>query len=328
MVAQLPASNFRPGAASSAEVLAPQSTEQKAADLRGCLMKQLSKHILIGVWIFLAFGTMTDVCTVASSRQAISRQVERQTIQSLVEIHGESHSSRIKTCVKRVSSLWWTEDGNEADFRAFCSNHFIADAEEVIEATRRVDKGLESLRGHLHRINREIRLPFIRTDLKPTALDSLLERSIPGIDYFRSKLAFFIALNFSRYSLDQMLAEGPEWSEHQWAAARIGEMFAERIPPDAAEEAARYGKGKGAYFHNYFIHMDRVLTPEKKIIFPDGLKLNCHHGLRDNLKGQYSKAEGLSRQQMIYTIMLRIITTSWKARISQRSWNECVRLDA
>jgi hypothetical protein len=170
-----------------------------------------------------------------------------------------------------------------------------------------VDKGFESLRGHLHRINREIRLPFIRSDIEPTPVDDLLGRSIPETDYFASKLAFFIALNFPRYSLDQMIVQGPRWSEHQWAAVRIGEMFAERIPPNIAKEAAGYNKGKGAYFRNYFIHMDRVLTTEKKIIFPEGLKLNCHHGLRDNLKGQYNKDRGLVRQQIIYTIMLRII---------------------
>ncbi len=270
-------------------------------------MRWFLMPISIVVCVLFAFGTMTDVCIAASSRRPISRQVESQTIHDLVEKHGESHTRRIEAGVTRVGSLWWIEDGNEADFQAFCSKHFIAGDEELAEATRRVDQGLESLGGHLHRISREIRLPLIRSDLEPTPVDDLLERSIPKIDYFESKLAFFIALNFPQYSLNEMLAEGPQWNNRQWAAARIGEMFAQRIPPGATEKAAGYGKDKGAYFRNYFIHMDRVLTPARKIIFPEGLKLNCHHGLRDNLKGQYSKGQGLVRQQTICTIMLRII---------------------
>jgi len=240
----------------------------------------------------------------------ISKKTTNETIEVLIKTRGESHTNRIKKGVSRVASLWWAEDGNEADFTAFCDKHFIADAEELRATTRKVDKGLESLRGHLHQINREIRLPFTRSDLEPAPVDELFDRSIPEIDYFASKLAFFIALNFPKYSLNQMLAQGPQWNKHQWAAARIGQMFTERIPPDIAEEVARYGKGKGVYFQSYFILMDRVLTPEKKIIFPGGLKLNCHHGLRDNLKGQYSKSKGLIRQQILYAIMLRIIDQS------------------
>jgi len=243
-------------------------------------MRQFFIHAFVIVCVLCGLGGIADVCSAASPQRTIPRQVENETIEALVKTHGESHCDRIKTGVMRVASLWWVKDGNEADFEAFCNKQFIADAEELKATTRKVDKGLQSLRGHLHRINREIRLPFTRSDLEPSPVDDLLDQSIPETDYFASKLAFFIALNFPQYSLNQMLVQGPQWNKHQWAAARIGEMFTDRIPLDIANEAARYGKGKKEYFQNYFIHMDRVLTPEKKIVFPEGLKLNCHHGLR------------------------------------------------
>ncbi|MFC1739717.1 hypothetical protein ACFL1G_11835, partial [Planctomycetota bacterium] len=270
-------------------------------------MRKLFMNAFVIFCVLFGLRGTIEVCQAASLKSTISKQTANETIDALIKTHGDSHSDRIKKGVNRVASLWWAEDGNEADFTSFCNKQFIANGEALRADIRKVDKGLEIIRGHLHRINRNIRLPLTRSDIEPTAVDHLLVRSIPQTDFFEAKLAFFIALNFPLYSLEQMLDQGPQWSRQHWAAARIGEMFPGRLPADIEEEAETFNREKKTYFQNYFIHMDRVLTPEKKILFPSGLKLNCHHGLRDNLKGQYTKSEGLIRQELLYVIMLRII---------------------
>ncbi len=270
-------------------------------------MRQCFVQALAILCIFCGLRGTIEVCQAESPKFTISKQTANETIEALIKTHGDSHADRIEKGVNRAASLWWADDGNEADFTSYCIKQFIANGEALRAATKKVDKGLEIIRGHLHRINRNIRLPLTRSDLEPTAVDHLLVRSIPQTDFFESKLAFFIAINFSHYSLEHMLDQGSQWSHQQWAAARIGEMFPGRLPADIEKKAAKFSREKETYFQNYFIHMDRVLTPEKTILFSAGLKLGCHHGLRDNLKGQYTKAEGLVRQELIYAVMLRII---------------------
>jgi hypothetical protein len=56
--------------------------------------------------------------------------------------------------------------------------------------------------------------------------------------------------------------------------------------------------------------MNRLLTPDQQILFPDELRLNSHHGLREEIRAQYTNPEGWKRQEIIYHVILRIIDQS------------------
>jgi hypothetical protein len=62
------------------------------------------------------------------------------------------------------------------------------------------------------------------------------------------------------------------------------------------------------YISEYNIRMDRLETAGGARVFPDGLRLITHWGLRDALKAQYADgAAGIERQRLIQRVMERII---------------------
>jgi hypothetical protein len=220
---------------------------------------------------------------------------------------GEAAHSEIDKGVDRVAALWQAEDGSAEEFQDFCLQNFISTPQEKAEALATIEKNLEIVRGFSHQISRALSAPIVLDLGDITPLDRIFRRSTPSTNYYQSKLAFYVALNFPKYSLEEKLSQGENWTRQEWAMARLGDMFSERIPEAARAAAEIPMQGWEDYFNRYFIHMDRILTPDLKIIFPEGIRLNCHHGLRDNLKGQFTKPGGLERQRLIYRVMLRII---------------------
>jgi len=86
------------------------------------------------------------------------------------------------------------------------------------------------------------------------------------------------------------------------------DRFALRVPAELQQETTRAFNAAEVYISGYTILMDRVMTWDGRRIFPDGLRLLTHWGLRDELKGNYADgADGLEKQRLIQTIMERIV---------------------
>ena len=66
--------------------------------------------------------------------------------------------------------------------------------------------------------------------------------------------------------------------------------------------------GADAYISDYNICMDKLRNEAGEQLFPDGMKLITHWGLRDEIKSNYSIADkGLEKQRMIYEVMKHIV---------------------
>jgi hypothetical protein len=62
------------------------------------------------------------------------------------------------------------------------------------------------------------------------------------------------------------------------------------------------------YIGGYYVRMDRVETAVGERLFPDGLRLIAHWGLRDELKARYVEGPaGLAKQRLIQRVLERII---------------------
>ena len=254
-----------------------------------------------------SLGIVRTASAESEPERFISDPSVEQAVLVLTQEHGEEYEVRIRTGVNQVASLWWEENGSQEEFVEFCQTHFIAKEDRWAEALQKTDQNIEILQGHFHQIDRALNSPYRLNLGEPDPEDRLFADAVPQIDFYDSQIAFFIALNFPHYSLDEKLSLGPQWTRQEWASARLGDMFTSRITPEIESQARSFTQNNGDYFQNYMIRMDHVLTLGKSILFPEGLELGCHHGLRDNLKGQYTIEDGQGRQQMIYAVMLRII---------------------
>ena len=227
--------------------------------------------------------------------------------------------------VRQVASLWREEDG---DLAAFATEHFISDPARLDAAFARFEGNLEQVDGHLLEIGRELRRPT-ELDLGPMEkVDPLFAAWDPSAhlteDFFGSKLAFVALLNFPLTTLDQRLAQGPEWTRRQWAEARLTARFGRRVPADVQQGITAAQASADLYIAEYNVWMHHVLSESGERLFPSGKRLISHWNLRDELKAQYADPKGLPRQRAIIKVMERIVTQTIPAAVIDNprlDWN-------
>ncbi|MBI5239431.1 MAG: hypothetical protein HY926_03085 [Elusimicrobia bacterium] len=223
----------------------------------------------------------------------------------------ESEKTRFEAGRLQASRLWRPEDGSAGEFEKFCAEGFAVGADRDLLLDR-FEAKLEALRGHFTAMSLELRREQDedRGELKP--VDRLFAAFAPDAhladDLFKSRLGFVAALNFPLPSLEETLADGPEWDRRRWAEARLGKAFAFRVPAEVRQKVSDIQSAAEAYVYGYDIYMDHVVGGDGKPLFPSGLKLISHWGLRDHIRALYADPKGLPLQKLILTVMERIIS--------------------
>ena len=242
---------------------------------------------------------------------SISEATMQNVASELISRYGASQSIRIEKGVRQAARLWRLEDGSEEDFAQFCRDNFISDPELLQKTFGRLEENLMLMHGHMLELGRDINRP-LHLDLGPILpVDYLFGDFSPSAhlneDLFKTKIAFLVLLNFPLYTLEERLRLGPSWTRQEWAETRLAQQFSTRIPASVEQKVTQAYTKADNYINSYNIFMYNVLTENGERLFPEGLKLISHWGLRDELKAQYANKGGLPRQEMIQRIMERII---------------------
>ncbi len=231
---------------------------------------------------------------------------------TLAAKHGADQSDRINRGLDQVLSLWRAGDGDAEALKSFVETHFISDPVVLKDTLSHLQYALEMLDGHGHEISRELSSFQVldRGALRP--VDGLLSAYSPTAhvseDLFKSKIAFVALLNFPLSSLKQRVDQGKSWSRERWAQARLTSRFQHRVPAAVVQQLGQTSSAVENYIDNYNVMMDRLAMPDGTKPFRKGLKLISHWGLRDEIRGQYSRGEeGLRNQKIIAGVMERII---------------------
>lgn len=248
----------------------------------------------------------------AKMKMGVSEKVQTEIITKMVEKFGEGQQERIDKGVRQVAQRWRSSDGTAEELQRFCLQNFYADPEELNGVFNRYMDNLESLYGNLHRIYRGFNW-HLQVDTGPILpVDYLFASYDPyahvAEDLFKGRLAFVALLNYPIRTLEQKTAEGEDWSRKKWAEVRLVEEFINRIPAEAKQKRTEIYTLADDYISNYNIYMHNLLDEDGQRLFPEGLKLISHWGLRDELKARYADPDGLPRQHMIRQVMERIIT--------------------
>jgi hypothetical protein len=243
----------------------------------------------------------------------LKENIQKQTISKMVEKFGEGERERIEKGVKQMAQRWSKDDGTNQGFEEFCLENFKTEPEQMDVIFDRFQNQLESLYGNLHRIYRDFNWNLqVDTGHPIEPIDYLFASydvyAHVNEDLFITKLAFVALLNFPIYTLEEKSTLGEDWPRKEWATARLTDKFLNRIPAEAEQKRTEVYTLADDYIANYNIYMHNLLNESGEHLFPEGLKLITHWGLRDELKAQYASPEGLPRQQMIRQVMERIIT--------------------
>ncbi|NLX27824.1 MAG: hypothetical protein GXY59_02525 [Bacteroidales bacterium] len=249
-----------------------------------------------------------------SASMLIGEPVIAQTIKALTEKHGDAASFRIDRGVRQAASLWRETDGNAADFEKFCTDQFVAGAPELEALYKKLERNLEIFSGYFHKMDVLLKEPLQLDGPEPGPVDLMFGSYDASAhltdDFFANKIAFLTALNFPFYSLKEKTELGEKWSRLEWAYARMGDRFTSRVPADIIQNVSQTLTAADTYISGYNILMDKLVDSTGTALFPAGLKLITHWGLRDELKSDYAGENGLAKQRMIYQVMQRIIDQS------------------
>jgi hypothetical protein len=249
----------------------------------------------------------------ARAQPSLPPAAAEQAVARLTAKHGEAQAARIRRGVEQVAQRWWAEDGSPEEFLAFVEASFLADPAELDAAAARLERVLEQALGHLHEVRREIMTPLDLDTGPVRRVDELLANLDLAAhldeDLYRTKVAFLALLNFPVHTLEERLAQGQAWDRAAWARSRMMDRFSERMPAAVLQEWTAATTRADQYIADYNIRLDRLVTPAGERLFPEGLRLISHWGLRDELAAHYADPSpaGLAKQRTILKVMERIV---------------------
>ena len=222
--------------------------------------------------------------------------------------------------IDQCASLWRAEDGSQADFEAFVRQWLAPTPEARRTLFDKISRALEVFYTQQNQLTIELGRPTVLAEGEPGEIDYLLSGYDAGAhfsdDMFKSKLAFITILNFPHYTLAEKNALGKDWDRLQWAYARLGDTFTERVPASVSQTVTAARSAAEAYVDTYNIKMGHLLTEEGEKIFPEDMSLLSHWNLRDELKSDYADVpHAREKQEMIYKVMERIVTQEIPAAV-------------
>ncbi len=258
--------------------------------------------------------------------------ISENTIQSvnkqLIDKFGKTEQFRIEKGTAQVAMFWQKEDGTEEDFIQFCLDNFVSgDAQYVL--FQKLERNYEILIGLFNKMNVALMFPIHVDDGDTiTPVDMMFGSYSPAAhleeDFFTNKIAFISLLNFPHYSLDEKNKLGMDWDDKQWGYARMGDMYASRVPAELSLAQSKVTTEADAYISDYNIYMGKLRDDKNIQYFPDEMKLISHWGLRDELKSHYGQNDGLEKQKIIYQVMKRIINQEIPQQVINKNdfiWN-------
>ena len=182
--------------------------------------------------------------------------------------------------VRQAAALWTALDGTEADFTTFCLEQYVADAAERETLFHKLSYAQEVFGGGYHKMSVALALPVQLEGPPLTPIDELLASYAPAAHYkddmFANKLAFITILNFPNFSLQEKNDLGTHWSRLEWAYARMGDAFTNRLPASVAQESAKASSAANNYIAEYNIMMGHLLDEQGQRLFPSDMVLLSH----------------------------------------------------
>lgn len=244
-----------------------------------------------------------------SQNQTINTETINKTITNLLK-KDPDNKELISKGVKQLAYLWEKADGTNDDFISFCETNFVYDSKEKEKNFLRISEYLEAISGHYNEMSLQLQKNLHEATGPLSKVDEMFSAYDPSThlsdDLYNNKIAFFIALNFPKYSLKEKELIGNNRLE--WAYSRLGDMYTSRIPASVKQTCANAGGDADLYINNYNIYAGYLLNKKGEKLFPEEMILLSHWNLRDEIKTNYSGGnKALDKQQTIYEVMKRII---------------------
>lgn len=262
----------------------------------------------------LLFTVLFSINTAMAQTQkiSISKALINKTIDSLAANNKPELLQKITKCVTQTANIW---EGKPLEFQQFVFNNFISDENDLEKLFDRFSHNFEVINGAFNDISLELKRPshlnspnYEHLGVIDNIFSSYEPSSHFNSDFYSNNLAYIITLNFPSYSLDQKTKLSQNWTQRDWAKARLGDYFTTKVPAEINQAITKAQNDADNYIANYYIYMGNIVDKDFNTYFPKNMKLISHWNLRDELKSNYSKDNGIVNQKLIYNIMTKIIS--------------------
>ena len=221
--------------------------------------------------------------------------------------------------VAQARALWTQEDGSQAEFDQLVNDYLCTTDSERVALFESLSRIFENCYQAADMLTVELLRPTQLTNAaEPQAPDWIMSGYSPlahfSDDMFANKLAFITIMNFPHYSLEEKNTLGANWTRQEWAFARMGDIFTERVPARATAHVAQAFADAENYIADYNIYMANLRTDDGRQLWSEDKVLLSHWNLRDELKALYGAPDGQEKQEMIYQVMQRIVEQSIPAQ--------------
>ncbi len=228
-------------------------------------------------------------------------------------------SMNLSRGAQQVAALWTAEDGTQAEMMQFIKEHECQTDSERLALFESLSRILENMYQSADMLTVELLRPTQLTNAaEPQTPDWIMSGYSPlahfSDDMFANKLAFVTILNFPHYTLEEKNTLGRNWTRHEWAFARMGDVFTTRVPAGVKTQIAQALADAENYIADYNIYMGNLRTEDGRQLWPEDKILLSHWNLRDELKALYGAENGQEKQEMIYQVMQRIVNQSIPAQ--------------
>ena len=272
------------------------------------------KHFIL----LLGIAALSVACQTKTTTQMISKETIQQAVSSILDAQPEADTAMVARGAEQVAVLWNESDGTEADYLALVSQSYAASGEAKAQLYNRMAFILEQCGQSADKLNNTLQEPTTLLDKgEPTQVDWIISGYSPmahfAEDMFANKIAHICVLNFPRYTLEEKNALGKNWSRQEWAYARMGDVFTNRVPGSIMANYAQALSEAENYIAGYNIMMHSLRNEQGEQLWQEPMALLSHWNLRDELKSNYVAGDeairrlGEAKQEMIYQVMLRII---------------------
>ena len=268
--------------------------------------------------LFLGIAAMLAACQPKYTQVKISDATIHASIEAITTAYPDVDAALVTRGVEQVASLWNETDGSESDFQSLVTSSYAATADTKRLLYDRMAFVLEQCNQSADILNNTLQEPTTLVGKgDPTSVDWIISGYSPmahfAEDMFANKIAHICVLNFPYYTLEEKNRLGKDWTRQEWAYARMGDVFANRVPGSVMAAYSQELSEAENYIAGYNIMMHCLRNEQGEQLWQEPMALLSHWNLRDELKSNYVAGDeamrrlGKEKQEMIYQVMLRII---------------------
>ena len=267
--------------------------------------------------LFCGITAMLTACQPQTTPVMITDATIQTSIAAITTAHPTADTALVSRGVKQAAALWHESDGTQEDFIALVSQSYAATDQAKAQLYNRMAFILEQCNQSADMLNNTLQEPTTLLGKgEPTQVDWIISGYSPmahfAEDMFANKIAHICVLNFPHYSLEEKNTLGKDWTRLEWAYARLGDVFTDRVPGNIMAAYSQALSQAENYIAGYNIMMHCLRNEQGDQLWQEPMALLSHWNLRDELKSHYTTATTSAtpyneKQELIYQVMLRII---------------------